>query len=148
MSNEQMTSKQYHLLIQLNKLVGEMNLESEEFKEMVNDSDIFRRKIEDFDGEIERSMEIVAFIKKYEAGDTAEVASIAISNSMSVQIIEAESDYVFGYTYLLGDKHYFLSEIEYKVDEEEEDEDADSVPMFKIGEDGLELSLSHAMRIG
>lgn len=147
MENTKMTDKQYDLLFNLNKTIESLNEQDKDFQELINDSSIFGGYIDDIQGDIEYRIEIFKFIKRYKSGELKEVASIGISNTMAVVIVEAESDYVFGYMPFEDEKHYFLSEIEYKfADEEDNNEDSDTEPMFTIGEDGLELSLSNAMR--
>jgi hypothetical protein len=143
MTNQRMTEKQYGLLVQLGFLIESMNKQDEEFKDLVDDSDVFDINIGYFKGELERRIEIFEMIKKYDAKEIKNTASIGISNTMAVVIIEAESDYVFGYLPYEGDKEFFLSEIEYKYYEDLDD----IVAMFTIGEEGMELSLSDAIRI-
>jgi hypothetical protein len=144
MTNQVMTQKQYDLLAQLHNVIESLNQEDDAFKELVDDADIFGGKLDDIQGDIERRIEIIEFIKKYEVGELNNTATIGISNTMGVMIVEAESDYVFGYMSFESGKHFFLSEVRYKQSNTSDDE---YYPMFTIGEDGLELNLGEAMRI-
>lgn len=147
MSNQVLTATQFGLLAKMEELLVSMNNENASFHELVNDVEMFSGNLVDMNGELSR-IDIFNYIKRYNNGDLKEVASIGISNNSGVVIIEAESDYVFGYMPIGEEKHFFLSEVEYKVDEDAEDEeDSESYPMFTIGDDGIELNLNFAMRI-
>jgi flagellar motor protein MotB len=145
MTNQVITQKQYDLLAQLHNVIESLNQEDDTFKELVDDADIFGGKLDDIQGDIERRIEIIEFIKRYEVGELNNTATISITNSIGVMIVEAESDYVFGYVLLSEDeKQFFLSEVRYK---QRETSDDDYYPIFNIGENGLELNLGEAMRI-
>ena len=143
-----MTSTQFNYLLQLENLIQLMGKEDETFQELVNDADLFGGKLDDIENDISHRIEIFNMIKQYNNGESKDCASITISNTMGVIIIEAESDYVFGYSASDDVKHFFLSEVEYKLEDEEDtnDEDSEFSPFFTIGEDGMELNLNHAMR--
>lgn len=137
--NQLMTNEQYNILKQYNEVASKI-IEAVEndsqFEDLIVVSDI--SKVED--------IEIYDLIEQYENGETKDTAVIGISNTMAVVIIEAGSDSVFGYIpYDDGKRTFFLSEIEYKQSDIIDD---DFEPMFTIGEDGMELSLNDAMRIG
>lgn len=146
MANQLMTTKQYELLETLNTLIIKITEEDDTFQELVNDTDIFRENIDCIQGDIERTIDIFDFIKRYKKGLLQDTGTIGISNTMGVVIVDADGDYVFGYMPLEEGYKYFLSEIEYKISDED-DEENEPTPMFTIGEDGMELSLSDAMRI-
>lgn len=71
--------------------------------------------------------------------DLEPIASICISNTCGVLIYDSESDYVLAG---VNDEVPEYYEVTYEL---EDDEDADTVPMFKIGE--WELPLGDAMRL-
>lgn len=73
--------------------------------------------------------------------DLKPVASICISNTGGVIIYECESDYVLAG---VNDEVPEYYEVMYELPEDI-DEDADAVPIFKMGE--WELSLGDAMRL-
>lgn len=146
MTNEVMTNVQYNLLAQLHSLIESMNNEDDNFKELVDDADLFGGKIDDIQGDIERRIEIVEFIKRYEVGQLQDSASMCIANNMSIVIIEAQSDYVFGYVpYEDGTRKFFLSEIESEVDEDDEDI---VNHVFSIGDGEAKFNTNIAMMIG
>lgn len=140
-NNQMMSEKQYELINKLGGIFDSIIQEGDDFVEMVDYSDILGHKVEEAFSEMEQRLEILKFIKRYNVGEINDTATITISNTMGVMIVEAESDWVFGYFIEGEQKHFFFSEIEYKEVEGYDD----SVPVFNI--ENLELNLAEAIRI-
>lgn len=137
--NSVMTNEQYNMLKGYNEVVSKIAdamANNPNFDGLMSDYDTIRR----LDG-----IEIYSMIQDYEEGELKDSASIVLSNSMVIVIIEAESDYVFGYVpYEDGTREFFLSEIEYEFDSEE----GELKSVFRIGDDEGKFDTGLAMRIG
>lgn len=144
MKNQTLTETQLGYLVQLQTLCEKMSEEEEEsFKTLIDDADVFHACLEDVATDVERDIDILLYIKRYQNGETRDSGSIVVSNTLAVVVIEASSDIVFGFVPLEDGKQFFLSEVTYEY----EDDNDEATPTFLIGEDGATFSLADAMRL-